>query len=327
MMTTYRAYQVEQQEETVHFKQQQVTTAALAPDTVRIQVAYSSINYKDVLATQANGGVIRKYPMTPGIDLSGTIVATQDARFEVGQAVLVTGYGLGVSHPGGFAEIATVPGDWVIPLPSGMSLREAMQYGTAGFTAGLSVQALTEVDRTAPILVSGATGGVGSVALLLLRQMGFTNRLALIRHAEQQAWVEAHGATEIVMADELMTSSKPLQKQRFGAAVDTVGGAVASAIVPQLAMNGIMTMCGNSAGIAFDTNVLPFILRGISVFGIDSVQVDHQKREAVWTHLATDWRVSEQIPTREIGFDDLPETIAAWSTKRYLGRTIVRVAD
>ena len=294
---------------------------------VQIKIAYSSLNYKDMLAMQPSGGVIRQYPLIPGIDLSGTVVVSSDPRFAVGQAVLVTGYQLGTQHNGGLAEYARVPGDWVVPLPGGLTLREAMVYGTAGFTAALSLTALRQagLQPRSRVLVTGASGGVGSVALRLLAQLGVQDLTAVVRKPEQVALVQGLGAKQVLMAEDLTLPEKPLAKQRFDFILDSVGGALAAAVIPQVAMHGAMTLCGNAGGISLNTTVLPFILRGIHLIGIDSVTATADQRRIIWQHLATDWRVMDSLVTDEVALADLDKQVAALKAGHHVGRTIVRI--
>ncbi|WP_057894539.1 YhdH/YhfP family quinone oxidoreductase [Lacticaseibacillus brantae] len=325
-MMTYQAWVVEAADNSVERTLQAVEDRAKDGD-VRIKIAYSSLNYKDMLAMQPNGGVIRQYPLIPGIDLSGTVVESSDPRFAVGQAVLVTGYQLGTQHNGGLAEYARVPGDWIVPLPAGLSLREAMVYGTAGFTAALSLTALLQagLQVTSRVLVTGASGGVGTVALRLLAQLGVQDLTAVVRKPEQVAFVQDLGAKHVLMADDLTLPDKPLAKQRFDFVLDTVGGPLAAALIPQVALHGAMTLCGNAGGVTLNTTVLPFILRGISVIGIDSVTATADQRRMIWQHLATDWRVVDTLVTNEIALPNVGEQVAALKAGHHVGRTVVKI--
>lgn len=329
-MKTFTAFTVKEQAAEISGQLETITLDQLDQGTVLIKVAYSSVNFKDALAAQKNGGVIRNYPMIPGIDVSGTIVASEDARFKEGQAVLVTGYGLGVSHTGGFAEFVRVPADWVVPLPDSMSLKEAMIIGTAGFTAALAIIALENnglaAKKDAPILITGASGGVGSLAMLMLQKLGHTAITALTRKKEAFATLQQLGATDCLLLEDFLPEKiKPLAKQRFDFAIDTTGGAISSALLPQLNYGGSSAICGNAAGIKLETTVLPFILRGVNLLGIDSVNVAMPKRLAVWQRLATDLAVTEQAVYQEIQLADLPAVFDALQTGKHLGRTIVQI--
>lgn len=295
---------------------------------VLVKVTYSDVNYKDALATKENGGVIRTYPMTPGIDLAGEVVESQSPDFATGDQVLLTGYGLGVSHPGGFSQYQRVPAQWLVKRPESLSAKDSMRYGTAGFTAALAVSELEKLNlaKTDPILVTGASGGVGSISIALLHRLGYTNIVALSQKKDAQ-WLLDLGAAEISdPADWQPEKIKALAKQTVAAVIDTVGGSLLSALLPQIRYGGGAFLCGNAGGIKVETTVLPFILRGIRVVGIDSVNVDMALRLPLWQRLATDWYVADQLHTQEITLDELPATLASLLAGTHQGRTIVKVA-
>ncbi|WP_429960195.1 acryloyl-CoA reductase [Enterococcus sp. AZ012] len=309
-----------------------LTTATLdelPAGDVLVRVDYSDVNYKDALAANENGGVIRTYPMTPGIDLAGEVVDSQSADFAPGDQVLVTGYGLGVSHPGGYSQFQRVPAEWLVKRSAGFSAKDSMTYGTAGFTAALAVQELEHLHlaKDAAILVTGASGGVGSVSIALLKKLGYTNIVALSRKTDAQ-WLLDLGAAKIIRPDEVVPEKvRPLAKQSFAAVIDTVGGPLLAAVLPQIAYGGGAFLCGNAGGIKIETTVLPFILRGIRVIGIDSVNVSHEIRTALWEKLAGEWNVIDQLYTKAITLEDLPETLAALLAGTHQGRTIVEVSQ
>ena len=309
-----------------------LTTATLdelPAGDVLVRVDYSDVNYKDALAAKENGGVIRTYPMTPGIDLAGEVVDSQSADFAPGDQVLVTGYGLGVSHPGGYSQFQRVPAEWLVKRSAGFSAKDSMTYGTAGFTAALAVQELEQLHlaKDAAILVTGASGGVGSVSIALLKKLGYTNIVALSRKNDAQ-WLLDLGAAKIISPDDVVPEKvKPLAKQTFAAVIDTVGGPLLAAVLPQIAYGGGAFLCGNAGGIKIETTVLPFILRGIRVIGIDSVNVSHEIRSALWEKLAGEWNVIDQLYTKAITLEDLPETLAALLAGTHQGRTIVEVSQ
>jgi len=309
-----------------------LTTATLdelPAGDVLVRVDYSDVNYKDALAAKENGGVIRTYPMTPGIDLAGEVVDSQSADFAPGDQVLVTGYGLGVSHPGGYSQFQRVPAEWLVKRSAGFSAKDSMIYGTAGFTAALAVQELEQLHlaKDAAILVTGASGGVGSVSIALLKKLGYTNIVALSRKNDAQ-WLLDLGAAKIISPDDVVPEKvKPLAKQTFAAVIDTVGGPLLAAVLPQIAYGGGAFLCGNAGGIKIETTVLPFILRGIRVIGIDSVNVSHEIRSALWEKLAGEWNVIDQLYTKAITLEDLPETLAALLAGTHQGRTIVEVSQ
>ena len=327
-MEPFKAIVVKEQEDEVVFGVEQAGEEQLSEGNVLVKVAYSSINYKDMLAVQKKGGVIRNYPMIPGIDFSGIIVHTGDERFHEGQEVIVTGFEMGMSHTGGFSEYARVPAEWIVPLPEKLSLKDAMVFGTAGFTAALSIQAL-EQNGMAPnnnpeVLVTGATGGVGSVALQILSKIGYTNITALVRKEHQVEVAKSLGATQVLYPDDLGELKKPLNKPKFDYVLDTIGGEVASVLIPQISYGGSMSMCGNAAGLQLTATVLPFILRGVNLLGIDSVNVPIEKRGAIWEKMATDWNITQTTLTDEISLEEVPKTIEAIKNGEHLGRTIVK---
>ncbi|WP_226681385.1 YhdH/YhfP family quinone oxidoreductase [Sutcliffiella horikoshii] len=328
-MDNFKAIVVKENEEQVNYGVENVNLNSLSDGEVLIKVEYSSINYKDMLAVQKNGGVIRNYPMIPGIDLSGTIVQTSDNRYTEGQKVVVTGFQMGMSHTGGFAEYARVPADWIVPLADNLTLRDAMVFGTAGFTAALSIMALEkngmDINNNPRILVTGSTGGVGSIALQILSKIGYKNISALVRKEHQEEVAKSLGATDVIFASELGEQKKPLDKQKYDFVLDTVGGEVASRLLPHIAYGGSMSMCGNAGGIKLTSTVLPFILRGINLLGIDSVNVPIHKRGYIWEKIAKEWNISKTSLVNEITLNDLPDTIEAVKNGQHLGRTIIKI--
>ncbi len=330
-MDLFKAIVIKQKEDEVTYGVEQVGEDQLSQGDVLVKVAYSSINYKDMLAVQKKGGVIRDYPMIPGIDFSGTIVHTADGRFQQGQKVAVTGFEMGMSHTGGFSEYARVPAEWIVPLPNGLSLKDAMVFGTAGFTAALSIQALEQngmdPKNNPELLVTGSTGGVGSVALQILSKIGYTNITAMVRKDHQVEVAKSLGASEVIFPDDLGELKKPLNKPKFDYVLDTVGGDVASVIIPQISYGGSMSVCGNAAGLKISATVLPFILRGVNLLGIDSVNVPIEKRGAIWDKMASDWNITQTTLTDEVSLEEVPETIEAIKNGEHLGRTIVNCQD
>lgn len=327
-MDSFKALIVKEENEQVVYRVEDVNVDSLSDGEVLIKLAYSSVNFKDMLAVQKNGGVIRNYPMIPGIDLSGTIVHTTDDRYTEGQQVLVTGFAMGMSHTGGFSEYARVPADWIVPLPNNVTLKEAMIFGTAGLTAALSIIALEkngmDANKDPRILVTGSTGGVGSIALQILSKMGYNNISALVRKEYQLEVATSLGATNVLFANELGELKKPLNKEKFDFVLDTVGGDVASVLIPQISYGGSMSMCGNAAGIQLTSTVLPFILRGINLLGIDSVNVPISERGDIWNKMANEWNVSKTTLVHEISLEELPQTIESIKNGQHLGRTIIK---
>ena len=308
----------------------ELTINQLNDGEVVIKVHYSSLNYKDMLGAQKNGGVIRSYPMIPGIDLSGTIIESKDSNFFVGQEVLVTGYDLGMSHTGGLSEFARVPSSWIVPLPVHLNAKDAMAYGTAGLTAGLSIKALEnngmKPTENQTILVTGATGGVGSIALQILAKMGYKNLIALVRKEYQIDVAKKLGATDVILVENFDFGKKPLNKQKFNYILDTVGGELLSNLIPFVSYDGSISMCGNAAGIKLETTVLPFILRGINLLGIDSVNISHEKRVLIWNKLSNEWKVSASLLLEEISLEAVPEILSKIKNGAHLGRTIVKIS-
>ncbi|WP_339255836.1 acryloyl-CoA reductase [Paenibacillus sp. FSL P2-0136] len=308
-----------------------VTLEGLPAGEVLIKVAYSSVNYKDGLASIPNGNIVRNYPFIPGIDLSGTVVSSKDSRFREGQSVIATSYGIGVSHFGGFSEYARIPADWVIELPEGLTLREAMIYGTAGFTAALSVQALEAQGMTpdqGKVLVTGATGGVGGAATAILAKLGYQVTASTGR-TDEAGYLQALGAAEVISREEVAgTAVKPLDKQLWQAAVDSVGGAPLAAVLSKIAYGGAVAASGLTAGTAVPTTVLPFILRGVSLLGIDSVACPMEKRAKLWQRMAGDMKpeVLDTLVDREISLTELPAALQDILQSGTRGRVLVRLS-
>jgi len=297
---------------------------------VTIRVEWSSVNYKDGLASSPNGRVVRSYPMTIGVDLAGRVAASSDARFKEGDPVLVTGYDLGVAHPGGFAELARVPADWVLPLPAGLTTREAMALGTAGFTAALSVHQLEHNGLAAgqgPVLVTGATGGVGSTAVSMLAGLGYTVAASTGKVSEHQ-FLRDLGATEILSREEVSAeSSRPIEGERWAAAIDPVGGATTAYLIRTTKYGGSIAVSGLTGGTVVNTTVFPFILRGVSLLGIDSVFCPMPLRRATWERLAGDLKPKGLLDTiaHEITLDGLAGATQQILAAQVKGRTLVRL--
>ncbi|MEK3835194.1 acrylyl-CoA reductase family protein [Paenibacillus sp. FSL R7-0128] len=308
-----------------------VSLQELPAGEVLIKVAYSSVNYKDGLASIPNGNIVRNYPFIPGIDLSGTVVSSKDSRFREGQSVIATSYGIGVSHFGGFSEYARIPADWVVELPEGLTLREAMIYGTAGFTAAMSVQALEAQGMTpdqGKVLVTGATGGVGGAATAILAKLGYLVTASTGR-IEEAGYLQELGAAEVISREEVAgTAVKPLDKQLWQAAVDSVGGAPLAAVLSKIAYGGAVAASGLTAGTDVSTTVLPFILRGVSLLGIDSVACPMETRTKLWQRMAGDMKpeVLDTLVDREISLTELPAALQDILQSGTRGRVLVRLS-
>jgi len=304
--------------------------AALAPGDVVIRVAWSDINYKDALAATGAGRILRRYPLVGGVDLSGTVESSTDARYRPGDTVLVTGCGLSETHDGGYAEFARVPGEWVIPLPPGLTPRTAMALGTAGFTAALAIHRMEHNGQSpakGPIAVTGATGGVGSIAIDMLKGRGYT--VVAITSKEAQAdYLRALGADEVRLASQVdAASTRPLERAAFGGAIDSVGGALLSWLCRSTDSWGNVASIGLAGGATLTTSVMPFILRGVNLLGINSSATPREPRLAVWARIATDLmpRQLDRIVTRTVDFDALPGAFATYLDNSNAGRTLVRI--
>ena len=313
MTNQFRAFVVSKQDQTIEARLVEKDFNVLDFEGVIIKIAYSSLNFKDALATQPKTGVVRNYPLTLGIDLAGTVVKSPDPRFSIGDEVIATGYGLGVSAPGGLSEYQSVPADWLVKLPQNLSLKESMIYGTAGFTAALAVAKISEnVTKDEAVLVTGASGGVGSIAIALLHQLGYQKIIAVSRKTAVKTWLEKLGATEIIPPEALIPAKiRPLAPQLL------------TALLPQLHYEGTAALCGNAGGIQLSTTVLPFILRGIKVFGIDSVNQPMVKRQKIWQLLGTDWKVTSQLKYEEVPLTAIEDVTKALLSGTHEGRSII----
>ncbi|MDI6852612.1 MAG: YhdH/YhfP family quinone oxidoreductase [Deltaproteobacteria bacterium] len=303
----------------------------LPPGDVLVKVAYSSLNYKDALSAIGNKGVTKQYPHTPGIDAAGVVEESQSPEFKPGDEVIVTSYDLGMNTPGGFGQYIRVPAGWVVKRPDGLTLRESMIYGTAGFTAALSVFRLLGAGVTADqgkILVSGATGGVGSVAVAILAKEGFAVT-AVSGRPENKDYLLGIGAREMISAEEATdTSGKPLLKSLWAGSVDTVGGPILATTIKSTNYGGVVTCCGNAASPDLPLNVFPFILRGVTLIGIDSQNCPMEMRRKVWHRIAGDWKLPhlEKLAS-ETDLAGLSEQIDLMLKRQHRGRTIVRLPD
>ncbi|ANK59945.1 YhdH/YhfP family quinone oxidoreductase [Loigolactobacillus backii] len=332
-MTDYQALELTQEADTII---PQFTTRTLQPlesGQVQIKVDYSSINFKDALTLNAKSGVLHHYPQIPGIDAAGVIVNSASTKLLPGTAVVVTGFGLGINHPGGFAEYITVPESWVVPLSNGLTTKQAMFFGTAGFTAALSILTLRQhssmLNPQAPLLVTGTTGGVGGLALMMLHQLGYQDLTAVTRQPQQQSYLEQLGATQVINPAELINDQKrPLLKQQYTGVVDAVGGSLLNNLLPQISYTGAVALSGNAAGIQLAATTLPFILRGITLYGIDSVNVPIKQRPVIWQHLATDfWPTNlTDFKVRTVLFKDLGLFLPTYLQSPRQGRVIVKIS-
>lgn len=326
----YRALVVDKQGDDFTVAARELNEADLPAGEVTIKVEWSSINYKDGLALSPNGRVLRSYPMVPGVDLAGTVVQSKDSRFRKGSHVVVTGYDVGVAHPGGFAELARIPADWVMPLPDGLTTKEAMALGTAGFTAALSVEAL-EHNGLRPdqgtVIVTGSTGGVGSTAVSMLAQLGYTVAGSTGKASEHD-FLRALGATEILSREDVSAeSNRPMESERWAGAVDPVGGATTAYLVRTMKYGASVALSGLTGGNAVATTVFPFILRGVNLLGIDSVMCPMAKRQRVWARMGKDLKPKGLLDSIavETDLDGAPAVCADILGGKVKGRTLVRL--
>ncbi|BAL23411.1 oxidoreductase [Azoarcus sp. KH32C] len=296
---------------------------------VLIKVHYSSINYKDALAATGAGKIIRRFPCVGGIDLSGEVVDSIDARFRPGDKVIATSFDIGVAHHGGYAEYARVPAGWVVPLPAGLDLLEAMALGTAGFTAALGIVRMEDnglAPANGPVVVTGATGGVGGLAIDMLSQLGY-HVVALTGKESESDYLKMLGAAEILLRNTIdFEKVRPLEAGRWAGAVDNVGGQILHWILATMKQAGTVASIGNAASFNINTTVFPFILRGVSLLGVDSGYMGFPTRKKVWDRLATDLKPRHLAAvTRTIAFDELPAAFEAFIRGEVKGRTVVRI--
>ncbi|MCO7175201.1 acryloyl-CoA reductase [Sporolactobacillus kofuensis] len=331
-MKPFRALVLRKKDNQISRNIEELMLDDLPKGEVLVRVAYSGINYKDSLASMPDGRIVRSYPFVPGIDLSGIIVSSEDARFKAGDPVIATSYQLGVSHFGGYSEYARIPADWVVPLPKELSLREAMVIGTAGFTAALSVLRLEE-NHVAPdqgkVLVTGATGGVGSFAVSILSGCGYSVTASTGKSSEH-AYLNALGAQSVIVRDDVYDGSlKPLQKQEWAAAIDPVGGKPLAALLSKIHYGGSVAVCGLTAGSDLPATVFPFILRGINLLGIDSVFCPMNTRMEVWARLAQVWKPKSLEPfvQNEMSLDQLPAALPTVLRGQARGRILVKIGE
>lgn len=329
-MTTFKAFEVSEVAE----KQFQGTvvdksTADLPAGDVLIEVHYSSLNFKDALSASGNKGVTRNYPHTPGIDAAGVITESSDDQLAVGTEVIVVGYDLGMNTAGGFGQFIRVPAQWVIPLPEGLSLRESMVLGTAGFTAALCLEKLFLnglKDQEGEVLVTGATGGVGIVAVALLSQLGY-RVVASTGKPSSHERLRQLGASDIIDRSELSESnSKPMVVERWAGAVDVVGGDTLFNVIKSLRYGASVAACGLVQSPIFSASVFPFILRGVNLLGVDSVELPLAHKKSVWEKLATEWKLKslDSLGT-EIGMDDLQECLQQVLAGKAEGRWVLNL--
>lgn len=310
---------------------EQLSTDDLPQGEVLVNVQYSSINYKDAMAVTGTGKIIRKFPMVPGIDLAGTVVESADSQFKPGDQVVMTGWSVGERYWGGYSQMQRLKAEWLLPLPEKISLKQSMVIGTAGLTAMLCVMALEEAGITpqsGKVVVSGANGGVGSVAIVLLSKLGYQVS-ALTREVtdEAQRYLTGLGAAEVIGGDEWKVAPKPLEAQKWAAAIDTVGGTVLARLLAEMDYQGAVAACGLAGGVQLATTVMPFILRGVKLLGVDSVMCPNPRRAQAWQRLAAELNFTKLTQTeRCIGLAEIHAIAAEMMAGKSRGRVVVDLA-
>lgn len=305
--------------------------ADLSPGEVTVKTAWSSVNYKDALAATGQGKILRKFPLVGGIDIAGQVVESQDDRFKPGDPVLVTGSGLSETRDGGYSEYQRLPAEWVVALPAGLNMREAMGLGTAGFTAALCLYRMLANGQTpemGPIVVTGATGGVGMLAIDILTRAGFEAH-AISGKVDKFHFLQELGARQCISRHDLYWGQRPLERARWAGAIDTVGGEMLDGLTRSIKPWGTIASCGLAGGIELHSTVMPFIIRGISLLGINSSGCPMSIRSELWQRLAGDWKPPhlDQIITREVALEQLPAVFEAMLASQSFGRTVVKVDD
>jgi len=330
-MTKFRAYRVHNNEGEIRGQLESLTLDDLSAGEVVIRTAFSSVNYKDALAATGAGKIIRRFPLIAGIDVAGQVISSEDERFHAGEEVLVTGYDFGVNHDGGYAEYVRVPAEWVVHLPQGMSSYDAMAIGTAGFTVALCVQRLEDNGQTpgkGPFVITGATGGVGNLAIDILSNLGY-EVVAVTGKENSHDDLRALGAHQIIDRKSIDLNGPPLEKGQWGGAIDTVGGEILAWLIRTVNPWGNIASVGLAGGVHFNTTVMPFILRGVSLLGITSSGCPTHWRSNLWQRLASDLspRYLDKIVTRVASMEDLPEIFDGMLKGKTSGRTVIKIGE
>ncbi|ARU57068.1 oxidoreductase [Oleiphilus messinensis] len=329
-MADFRALKITNDNDGVRRSVETLPIESLPDHDVLIRVKYSSLNYKDCLSATGNKGVTRTFPHVPGIDAAGEVVESRDGAWKAGDQVIVTGYDLGMNTWGGFGEYIRVPANWIVACPEGLSLLDAMTLGTAGLTAGLSVQKLLASGvkpEDGAIAVSGATGGVGCIAVALLAKLGF-DVSAISGKPDAEAMLTELGAKAILDRSALEPSPKPMLKELWGGAIDTVGGEALNTLIKSTKAGGSVTACGMVAGLGFEASVFPFILRGVNLLGVDSVEIPLKAKAEIWQLFANEWSLSLPESAIQIkSLDELSDVIDAMLSGHNTGRVVVKHAD
>jgi NADPH2:quinone reductase len=331
MDKTFKAFRIHEIDRKIVARFEQLTLDDLAAGDVVVRVLYSDINYKDALAATGAGRILRKYPLVGGIDLAGVVESSADPRCKPGDHVLVTGCGLSETHDGGYAEYARLKGEWVIPMPPGFGAFKAMSMGTAGFTAALAIHRMEHNGQTpskGPVVVTGATGGVGSIAIDMLASRGY-EVIAVSGKPESTDYLKALGASQVLLRQDIDYGKRPLEAARFGGAIDNVGGETLTWLTRSVDNWGNIASIGLAGGAELHTSVMPFILRGVNLLGINSSATLRDTRLVVWNRIATDLRPRhlDLIATRTIPFDELPTAFDAYLKGTVTGRTVVKIGS
>ncbi len=325
----FKAFRIHDENGKIAARFDELTLDDLCAGEVVIRVTYSGINYKDALAATGAGRILRKYPLVGGIDLAGVVESSSDARYKSGDEVLVTGCDLSETHDGGYAQYARMKGDFVIPLPPGLDARSAMGIGTAGFTAALAIHRMEQngqLPQNGPVVVTGATGGVGSLALDMLAARGYES-IAVSGKPAAHDYLKSIGASRVLARQQIDFGSRPLERAQFAGAIDNVGGEMLTWLTRTVSYGGNIASIGLAASAKLETTVMPFILRAVNLLGINSSATPRDLRLAVWTRIAGDLspRHLDRIVTREIGFDELPTAFEPYIKGEIIGRTVVRI--
>jgi len=330
MMDEFRAYRIDEQDGKVVAEFQQLTIDDLTEGNVVIKISHSTINYKDALAATGAGRILRRYPLNGGIDLAGTVISSEDVDFQPGTAVLVNGCGLGETVDGGYSEYARVDSGSVVPIPEGMSTEQAMQIGTAGYTAALAIHRMEQNGQrpeNGPVVVTGATGGVGSIAIDMLDGRGY-EVAAVTGKGTEAAYLERIGARRILLREQIDLGKRPMEKAQWAGAIDNLGGDYLTWLTRTMDYGGNIASIGLAASPALNTTVLPFILRAVCLLGINSVDTPRDLRLAVWSRIGGDLapRHLDTIGSRTIGFDELPGAFQPYLDGTVTGRVVVEIA-
>jgi NADPH2:quinone reductase len=328
-MKNFRAFRIDQQDKNIVAGFTELSIDDLSEGDVVVKVSHSTINYKDALAATGKGRILRSFPLVGGIDLAGTVVSSEDSRFSEGDAVLVNGCGLSETRDGGYAEYARVAADSVINIPPGLGAAQAMQLGTAGFTAALAIHRIEQngqLPENGPVVVTGATGGVGSIAVDMLAARGY-EVVALTGKNEQGDYLKSIGAARILLRHELDLGKRPMEKAEWAGAIDNLGGEYLTWLTRTVGYGGNIASIGLASGFELNTTVMPFILRAVCLLGINSVDTPRELRTAVWRRIGSDLlpRHLDSIPSKTIGFDELPGAFQAFIDGTVTGRIVVEI--